>query len=165
MTQLEPDRAARGRDAGQDSSHHQSLFDFITQAVVCEGGLQPLQWQCVSACRQGGQLQLHPTVTQLQLVACSRRGREWVLWGWDTEAVRSLESLATLHVSCLILTTVLELCLLIFFFPQDRIFLCSPGYPGTHSVDQAGLDLRDPPASASRVLGLKGCATTAQLLL
>jgi hypothetical protein len=33
--------------------------------------------------------------------------------------------------------------------------------PGTHSVDQAGLELRNPPASASQVLGLKVCATTA----
>jgi hypothetical protein len=38
---------------------------------------------------------------------------------------------------------------------QDRVSLCSPGYPGTHFVDQAGLELRNPPASASRVLGLK----------
>ncbi|GAB1296554.1 26S proteasome non-ATPase regulatory subunit 11 [Apodemus speciosus] len=30
-----------------------------------------------------------------------------------------------------------------------------PGCPGTHSVDQAGLELRNPPASASQVLGLK----------
>jgi hypothetical protein len=28
----------------------------------------------------------------------------------------------------------------------------SPGCPGVHSVDQAGLELRDIPASASRVL-------------
>ena len=28
------------------------------------------------------------------------------------------------------------------------------------SVDQAGLELRNPPASASRVLGSKACATT-----
>jgi len=28
-----------------------------------------------------------------------------------------------------------------------------PNYPGTHSVDQAGLKLRNPPASASHVLG------------
>jgi hypothetical protein len=27
-------------------------------------------------------------------------------------------------------------------------------------MDQAGLELRDPPASASRVLGLKACTTT-----
>jgi hypothetical protein len=46
---------------------------------------------------------------------------------------------------------------------QDRVSLCSPGCPGTHSVDQAGLKLRNPPASASQVLGLKACATTAQL--
>jgi hypothetical protein len=42
---------------------------------------------------------------------------------------------------------------------QDRVFLYSPGCPGTYSVDQAGLKLRNLPASASRVLGLKVCAT------
>ena len=47
---------------------------------------------------------------------------------------------------------------------RDRVSLCSPGCPGTHSVDQAGLELRNPPASASQVLGLKVCATTAQHL-
>jgi hypothetical protein len=46
---------------------------------------------------------------------------------------------------------------LVFF--QDRVSLCSPGCPGTHSVDQAGLELRNPPVSASQVLGLKECAT------
>jgi hypothetical protein len=49
-----------------------------------------------------------------------------------------------------------------FFFLvfRDRVSLYSPGCPGTHFVDQAGLELRNPPASASRVLGLKVCATT-----
>ena len=42
----------------------------------------------------------------------------------------------------------------------DRVSLCSSGCPGTHSVDQAGLKLRNPPASASQVLGLKACTTT-----
>jgi hypothetical protein len=42
----------------------------------------------------------------------------------------------------------------------DRVSLCSPGCPGTHFVDQADLELRNPPASASWVLGLKACATT-----
>jgi hypothetical protein len=46
---------------------------------------------------------------------------------------------------------------------QDRVSLCSPGCPGTHSIDQAGLELRNPPASASQVLGLKACTTTARL--
>jgi hypothetical protein len=45
----------------------------------------------------------------------------------------------------------------------DRVSLCVPGCPGTHFVDQAGLELRNPPASASQVLGLKVCATTAWL--
>jgi hypothetical protein len=47
-------------------------------------------------------------------------------------------------------------CFVVF---QDRVSLCSPG---THSVDQAGLELRNPPASASQVLGFKACATTVQ---
>ena len=32
---------------------------------------------------------------------------------------------------------------------RDRVSLCSPGCPGTHSIDQAGLELRNLPASAS----------------
>ena len=45
----------------------------------------------------------------------------------------------------------------------DRVSLYSPGCPATHFVDQAGLKLRNLPASASQVLGLKACATTARL--
>jgi hypothetical protein len=41
-----------------------------------------------------------------------------------------------------------------FFFFGNRVSLYSPGCPGIHFVDQAGL--RNPPASA-----LKACATTA----
>jgi hypothetical protein len=32
---------------------------------------------------------------------------------------------------------------------RDRVLLCSPGCPGTPSVDQAGFELRALPASAS----------------
>jgi hypothetical protein len=48
--------------------------------------------------------------------------------------------------------------LFIYFFLVfwDRVSLYSPGCPGAHFVDQAGLELRNPPASASRVLGIKG---------
>jgi hypothetical protein len=53
----------------------------------------------------------------------------------------------------------------LFLVYWDRISLCSPGYPGTHSVDQARLELRDLPASASRVLGIKACATTVWLMI
>jgi hypothetical protein len=48
----------------------------------------------------------------------------------------------------------------LFFVFRDRVSLYSPGCPGAHFVDQAGLELRNPPASASRVLGLKACTTT-----
>jgi hypothetical protein len=58
-----------------------------------------------------------------------------------------------------------SLCGKVFFFLggggfRDRVSLYSPGCLETHFVDQAGLELRNPPASASRVLGLKACATT-----
>lgn len=46
---------------------------------------------------------------------------------------------------------------LIFFF--EVWFLCvALACPGIHSVDQANLKLRAPPASALRVPGLKACA-------
>jgi hypothetical protein len=48
---------------------------------------------------------------------------------------------------------------------QDRVTLCSPGCPGTLSIDQDGFELRDLPASASPVLGLKSCTTTTLRLL
>jgi hypothetical protein len=51
-------------------------------------------------------------------------------------------------------------CILVWFFETG-----SPGCPGAHSVDQAGLELRNPLAFASRVLGLKACATTARLMV
>jgi hypothetical protein len=44
---------------------------------------------------------------------------------------------------------------LVWFGFEDRISLYSPGCPGTDFVDQAGLELRNPLASASRVLRLK----------
>ena len=52
-------------------------------------------------------------------------------------------------------------CLFVFvvvvFVFRDRVSLYSPGCPGTHFVEQAGLKLRNLPASASQVLGLKAC--------
>jgi hypothetical protein len=55
-------------------------------------------------------------------------------------------------------SNLLQLFCFVLFFQTGS--LCSPGCPGTHSVDQAGLELKNLPASASQVLGLKACATT-----
>ena len=68
-----------------------------------------------------------------------------------------LFKLPTTFVSFLIL--VLLFCFFLFYF-QDKGSFCSPCCHGTHSVDQAGLKLRNPPASASQMLGLMACATT-----
>jgi hypothetical protein len=51
------------------------------------------------------------------------------------------------------------------FVFQDRASLYSPDCPGTHSVVQAGLKLRNPTAYASQVLGLKACANTGWLFM
>ena len=56
------------------------------------------------------------------------------------------------------LSSFFVLCFLFFVF-WDKVFLYSPGCPGTHFVDRAGLELRNPPASAFWVLGLKACTT------
>jgi hypothetical protein len=60
---------------------------------------------------------------------------------------------------CFVLFCFVLFCFVLFVF-RDRVSLYSPGCPGTHFVDQVGLEFRNPPASASRVLGLKACATT-----
>jgi hypothetical protein len=62
----------------------------------------------------------------------------------------------------------LFVCLLLFCFVfvfRGKVSLYSPGCPGTHFVDQAGLELRNPPASASQVLGLKACLATTKATL
>jgi hypothetical protein len=41
------------------------------------------------------------------------------------------------------------LFVLFCFVFRDKVSLCSPGYPGTRSIEQASLKLRDLPASAS----------------
>jgi hypothetical protein len=83
----------------------------------------------------------------------------------ENVAVNSATDMLVLLFVCLFVCWAVLFCFgfwvwfgLVWFF-RDRISLCSPGCPETHSVGQAGLELRNPPASASRVLGLKACAT------
>jgi hypothetical protein len=92
-----------------------------------------------------------------------RLSLQWTLWNYgrvggqpaDFTACESQGSgLSSVKESFLF---VCLFCFVLFFW--DRVSLCSPGCPGTHSVDQAGLELRNLPASASQVLGLKACAT------
>ena len=52
------------------------------------------------------------------------------------------------------------MCFCCCCFFGDRVSLCISGCSGTHFVDQAGLELRNLPASASWMLWLKVCATT-----
>jgi hypothetical protein len=74
-----------------------------------------------------------------------------------------IPSVITLYIEpskCFCLFVFFVFCLFLFFW--DRVSLYNPGCPGTHSVDQAGLKLRNPSVSASQVLGLKACTTTAR---
>jgi hypothetical protein len=65
----------------------------------------------------------------------------------------------------LFVVVVVDVCccclLLLLLLFRDGVSRYSPGCPGTQFVDQAGLDLSNSPASASQVLSLKVCATTA----
>jgi hypothetical protein len=59
-----------------------------------------------------------------------------------------------------------KLCIRLFFFFSETGFLCvALAVLELTFVDQADLKLRNPPASASQVLGLKAYATTARLRL
>jgi hypothetical protein len=90
---------------------------------------------------------------------CLRRKSEG---GWQRLSLFTL-----LSPTSFLFSLFLSFFLFFFFFFsgggefRDRVTLCNPGCPGTHSVDQTGLELRNLPASASQVLGLKECATTA----
>jgi hypothetical protein len=79
-------------------------------------------------------------------------------WVWIAKVTYKVRLLGTSFFVCLVFCLFFGFGFVLF---QDRVSLCSPGGPGTHSVDQAGLELRNPPASASLVLGLKACTTTA----
>jgi hypothetical protein len=68
--------------------------------------------------------------------------------------------LSTINTSTLLFVFVCFCFVLVWFglvsflffvclFVRDRVSLYSPGCPGTHFVDQAGLELRNLPASAS----------------
>jgi hypothetical protein len=65
---------------------------------------------------------------------------------------------AVMAIFCWLQNPALSIFFFCFFFVfvfvflfRDRVSLYSPGCPGAHFVDQAGLELRNPPSSASRV--------------
>ena len=71
------------------------------------------------------------------------------------------------HAWLILKVFVIKVSLSLFFFCfvfRDMVSLCSPGRPETHSVDQAGIELRNPPASASQVLELKACLALSSTL-
>jgi hypothetical protein len=70
--------------------------------------------------------------------SCQTRGRKLLTTLGETYLPTSLSLSLSLSLS------------FFFFFPSETwVYLCSPGCPGTHFVDQAGLELRNLPASAS----------------
>jgi hypothetical protein len=55
------------------------------------------------------------------------------------------------------------LFLVLLFACPDMVSLYTCGCSGTHSADQAGLELGDPLAFISQKVGLKVCASTVRL--
>jgi hypothetical protein len=78
----------------------------------------------------------------------------------NSEAIKDIEK----NIEKIALVYFLSFFFFFFFSFRDRVSLYSPGCPGTHFVDQAGLVLRNPPAFVSQVLELKACATTPSLV-
>jgi hypothetical protein len=62
---------------------------------------------------------------------------------------------------CFVLFCFVLFCFVLFW---DKVSLYSSDCPGTYFVDHTGLKLRNLPASAFQVLGLKACTTTAWLI-
>ena len=60
---------------------------------------------------------------------------------------------------CLFVFVFVFVCLFVCLFFRARVSLYIPGCPGPPFVDQAGLELRNLPASAFQVMGLNVCAT------
>ena len=65
---------------------------------------------------------------------------------------------SSFFLSLFVFLLLLLLLLLLFFLRQS--FSVYPWLSWNSLCRQAGLELRNPPASASQVLGLKACATT-----
>ena len=64
------------------------------------------------------------------------------------------------------LSVCLSVCMYVCMYVcKDRVSLCSPGCPGLHSVNRAGLEHRALLASASCVLGLKVCTAMSSFSL
>ena len=77
------------------------------------------------------------------------------LWGSMNYVYKNPISVFAVIVVVLFYFALFCLFFVFVFVFEDRVSLCSPSCPGIHSLDQAGLKLRNPPASASQVLGLK----------
>ena len=72
---------------------------------------------------------------------------------------RSGRLFARMHKVLALVPSMAFFVVVVCFVFQDRVSLYSLGCTRIYSVDQAGLKLRNLPASASQVLGLKVCAT------
>ena len=132
----------------------------VVQSPVgqCAFTLQPLQIWRLQRLRTHGEF-------CMQWIRDSSSAPDTWFYAW---APLVLFSLPTLLLHCTrfwhrsFVTFCLFVCLLVCFFGcffifRDKISLCSPGCSGAHS----GLELRNPSASASQVVVLKVCATTA----
>jgi hypothetical protein len=132
--------------------HHQGAFHPAPQSLLLKPahlqgaqGLNQLPQGCGPAARRAEDLLGHTA----KLTGMSVGAALWV-----PHDPQSCGVFVCLFAFCFVL-----FCFVLFF--RDKASLYSPGCPGTHFVDQAGLELRNLPASTSQVLGLKACATTA----
>ena len=120
-------------------------------------------WRKVTHRSRNNSRQLHPEMPTQHELQITKLG--------TGSALLSVGSAAGRRAPCpgssasLLFTGSLVCLFLFFFFFFDRASLYSPGCPGAHYVDQAGLELRDLFASESQVQGSKACATMHKVMV
>jgi hypothetical protein len=81
---------------------------------------------------------------------------------WTWTPIFNIPSLISQVPEVKVVWMLASLCVAFFsFFFQDRVSLCSPGCPGTHSVDQAGLELTERPLPLTPSAVTNGVRSTA----
>ena len=81
------------------------------------------------------------------MIAGAHNGTQLLIWILGISLSQACSTSAFIN-SVIVLRPPPHFLFVCLFF-RDRFSLCSPGCPGTHSVDQGGLEFTDPPASAS----------------
>ena len=102
----------------------------------------------------GGRCSIGTVLTKELRVSLRKEGRS--IQQWTSSIILEMHfHQHEIHTNKVSMSTLGFFVLFCVLFFQDRVSLCSPGCPGTHFVDQAGLEHRNPPVCLPSA-GIKG---------